>query len=300
MPCSSLQLTRKGFHGLDRTLHIFTVSVQEQRRCFPSTPHQRPPPDFVTSSLPSISWSSRAGVYTTSYHRLAFGVGALLGILRQRISLRRSGTKPSPIHHHQNRNSNNYQSSRWAIWTALDILTELLLLILPLHMTWNLQMPTSRKLAVLSAFYLRLPIIGISIGRLVYTQKLCNKPSDLGLSTALVLIWICVQASYALLASNFLALRALTLSFNSGFGFGFTLNAGPESYSMHQRSRAGLKSKSGGDSHTAGSTGLVLSKAVLDSHSSSRELSNLSIMRETEYSVQYQDVTDEAPILSRA
>jgi hypothetical protein len=167
-------------------------------------------------------------------------------------------------------------------------------------MTWNLQMPTRRKLAVLSAFYLRLPIIGISIGRLVYTQNLCNSASDLGLCTALVLIWLCVQASYALLASNFLALRALTLSFNSGFGFGFTLNAGPESYSMHQRSRGGLKSKSGGDSQTAGSTGRVLSKAGLDSHSSERELSNLSILRETEYSVQYQDVTDEAPILARA
>jgi hypothetical protein len=167
-------------------------------------------------------------------------------------------------------------------------------------MTWNLQMPTRRKLAVLSAFYLRLPIIGVSIGRLVYTQNSCNQTSDLGLSTALVLVWMCVQASYALLASNFLALRALTLSFNSGFGFGFTLNAGPESYSMHQRSRGGLKSKSGGDSQTAGSTGRVLSKTGLDSHSSERELSNLSILRETEYSVQYQDVTDEAPILTRA
>jgi hypothetical protein len=167
-------------------------------------------------------------------------------------------------------------------------------------MTWNLQMPTRRKLAVLSAFYLRIPITGVSIGRFVYTQNLCNQTSDLGLSTALVLIWLCVQASYALLASNFLALRALTLSFNSGFGFGFTLNAGPESYSMHQRSRAGLKSKSGGSTQGAGLTGLVSSKIGADSHSSSRELSNLSIMRETEYSVQYQDVTDEAPILSRA
>jgi hypothetical protein len=247
-----------------------------------------------------MSWSNRTSVHTPSHHRLAFGVRPLLGLFRQHIGVRCSGTRPTPTHHHQDRPPNKSQSSRWAIWTALDILTELLLLILPLHMTWNLQMPTRRKLAVLSAFYLRLPIVGISIGRLVYTQNICNQTSDLGLSTALVLIWICIQVSYALLASNFLALRALTLSFNSGFGFGFTLNAGPESYSMHRRSRAGLKDKSGRDSQTAGSTGLVSSNDVLDSHSSSRELSNLSIMRETEYSVQYQDVTDEAPILSRA
>jgi hypothetical protein len=239
-------------------------------------------------------------VHTPSHRRLAFGVGPLLGVFRQHIGLRCTGAENDLIHDHVDRLPNKQQSSRWAIYTALDILTELLLLILPLHMTWNLQMPTRRKLAVLSAFYLRLPIIGISLGRFIYIQNLCTKPSDLGLSTALVLIWICVQASYALLASNFLALRALTLSFNSGFGFGFTLNAGPESYSMHQRSRGGLKSKSGGSTQGAGLAGLVSSKMGADSHSSLRELSNLSIMRETEYSVQYQDVTDEAPILSKA
>lgn len=161
-------------------------------------------------------------------------------------------------------------------------------------------MPMKRKLAVLSAFYLRIPVIGISVGRLVYTRKLCNQGGDLGLDTALVIIWICVQASYALLASHFLALRALTLSFNSGFGFGFTVNAGPESYSMHQRSRTGPKSKSGGGTQDAGQTKLGLTEALHESRSSSRNPTSMSIMRETEYSVQYQDVTDEAPILIKA
>jgi hypothetical protein len=192
------------------------------------------------------------------------------------------------------------QSSRWAVWTAFDILTELLLLILPLQMTWNLQMPTKRKLAVLSAFYLRIPVIGISIGRLIYTRKLCDRSSDLGLHTALVIIWICVEATYALLASHFLALRALTLSFNSGFGFGFTVNAGPESYSMQHRSRTGLKSKSGGGTQDVGRSRMGIAEVVHDSRSTLREQASLSIMRETEYTVQYQDVADEAPILSKA
>ena len=164
-------------------------------------------------------------------------------------------------------------------------------------------MPIRKKLAILSAFYMRVPTIAISVGRLVYTRRLCNQHSDLGLDTALVLIWICIEASYALLASHFLALRALTLSFNSGFGFGFTINAGPESYSMQQRSRTGNKSRSGGETQDAGQTkpGLTTSSAeVRDSGSSSHEASTMSIMRETEYSVQYQDMTDEAPILSRA
>lgn len=164
-------------------------------------------------------------------------------------------------------------------------------------------MPMKRKLAVLSAFYMRLPMIAISIGRLIYTRRLCNRNGDLGLDTALVIIWICIEASYALLASHFLALRALTLSFNSGFGFGFTVNAGPESYSMQQRSRTGNKSRSGGGTQDVGQMKSNLSASaaeVRDSGSSSREASTLSIMRETEYSVQYQDMTDEAPILSKA
>jgi len=205
-----------------------------------------------------------------------------------------------PTERTKNAISDNQQSSRWAIWTALDILTELFLLVLPLHMTWNLQMPTRRKLAVLSAFYLRIPVMGISIGRLVYTRKLCTESNDLGLDTALVLIWICIEATYALLASHFLALRALTLSFNSGFGFGFTVNAGPESYSMQHRSRTGLKSRSGGGTQDLGQSRLGTAGVGHDSRSTLRDKSSLNIMRETEYSVQYQDVTDEAPILRKA
>jgi hypothetical protein len=209
------------------------------------------------------------------------------------------------------------QSSRWKIWTILDILSELLLLILPVHMTWNLQMPTNKKLAVLGAFYLRLPIIGISIGRLIYTQRLCRSGGDLGLDSSLVLIWMIIEASYALLTSHFLALRALTLSFNSGFGFGFTLNAGPESYSMHESSRAGLRSGRNGGSQLSTHGKSIVPRAahgsddyhvsIRESTPSAREGSasgservGLSIMRETEYTVHYQDVTDEAPILSRS
>lgn len=157
------------------------------------------------------------------------------------------------------------------------------------------------KLAVLGAFYIRVPVIGLSIGRLIYTQRLCNQSGDLGLGTALVLIWSSVEAGYALLVSHFLALRALTLSFNSGFGFGFTLNAGPESYSMQHRSRSGLKSQSGGGTQDAGhSRPGPLEPARNRGPSILRDPSSLSIVQETRYSLQYQDVTDEAPILSKA
>jgi len=183
-------------------------------------------------------------------------------------------------------------------------------------MTWGLQMSTNTKLAILGAFYLRLPILGLSIGRLIYTQRLCRSGGDLGLDSSLVLIWMIIEASYALLTCHFLALRTLTLSFNSGFGFGFTLNAGPESYSMHQRSRAALRisRNTNSEATTQGRSRVSRAPNVSeDHHESPRELTpsgrkdsasgsgpiGLSIMRETEYTVHYQDVADEAPILSR-
>jgi hypothetical protein len=183
-------------------------------------------------------------------------------------------------------------------------------------MIWSLQMPTNKKLIVLGAFYLRLPVLGISIGRLIYTQRLCRSGGDLGLDSSLVLIWMIIEASYALLTSHFLALRALTLSFNSGFGFGFTLNAGPESYSMHQSNRTALRSSRNDNLRASVKYQSSISRAPSgsdDHHKSPRELTpsgrrdsasgsepvGLSIMRETEYTVHYQDVTDESPILSR-
>lgn len=41
--------------------------------------------------------------------------------------------------------------------TAFDIITELLLLALPVHLVWNLQMPMSKKAMIIIAFWIRLP-----------------------------------------------------------------------------------------------------------------------------------------------
>ena len=49
------------------------------------------------------------------------------------------------------------QGARWQAATALDLLTELLLLILPAHLVWNLQMPMKKKAMILVAFWVRLP-----------------------------------------------------------------------------------------------------------------------------------------------
>jgi len=112
-------------------------------------------------------------------------------------------------------------------------------MVLPLCQIWNLQMNFSKKAVIIAAFYLRLPVMGVSIGRWWYTHRLCNRGVDLGLDSALVLIWFTVQVSYAVISSTFSALRAFTMGFNSGWGLGFVTNAGPESYTMSRVYRNG-------------------------------------------------------------
>jgi hypothetical protein len=49
------------------------------------------------------------------------------------------------------------QSVRWQVITGLDIITEILLLVLPVQLVWNLQMPRTTKAVLLVAFYIRAP-----------------------------------------------------------------------------------------------------------------------------------------------
>ncbi|KAK6394989.1 hypothetical protein LTR65_001178 [Meristemomyces frigidus] len=131
-----------------------------------------------------------------------------------------------------NRSSCPSQTTRWQAVTGLDVTTELLLLALPIHLVWGLQMPRRKKAMILIAFHLRLPVLGFAIARNYYTTQLRLPPTDPGLGSALVVIFLEVELAYALAASTLSALKAFTESFNSGFGLGFTRGKGDGSYGM--------------------------------------------------------------------
>lgn len=225
------------------------------------------------------------------------------------------------------------KTTRWDIFTAFDIFTEVILLALPVYQTWSLQMPLSKKATVVSAFWLRMPVIGLSVGRLVYTQRLCHRGVNPGLDSSLVLMWFSIEMSYAIVASAFSALRAFTLDFNSTFGFGFTMNAGPESYTMSrmtgnrshgasaaQESKRGIshspasakifKSSNGSQNRDAersppgihSSQSRSFAEISANHHHAPytehkwREEDDNGILRETEYTVERYD-NDERPIL---
>ena len=101
-------------------------------------------------------------------------------------------------------------------------------------------MPKTKKSILLIAFYLRLPVIGLSLGRNAYTLRLRHASSDAGLDSAIVTIWLEVQLAYALAASTLSALKAFTESFETGFGLGFTRGKSENgSYAMSGMSGSG-------------------------------------------------------------
>ena len=127
--------------------------------------------------------------------------------------------------------------------TGLDVITELLLLALPVQLVWRLQMPLRKKAMILIAFYLRLPVLGFSLGRNHYTMRLRQPTTDPGTGSALVVIWLEVELAYALAASTLSALKAFTESFNSGFGQGFTRGKSESGYGMSDVSGSSGQSK---------------------------------------------------------
>ncbi|KAF2172959.1 hypothetical protein M409DRAFT_16910 [Zasmidium cellare ATCC 36951] len=124
------------------------------------------------------------------------------------------------------------QAARWQAITGLDVATEILLLLLPIHLVWKLHMAKSKKLFITVAFWIRLPALGFSIGRNYYTLLLNHKETDVGLDSALVTIWLEVELAYAIGSSTLSALKSFTDNFATGFGLGFTRGKGEDSYGL--------------------------------------------------------------------
>src|SRR5690242_4848536 len=49
------------------------------------------------------------------------------------------------------------QELRWRVITGLDVASELLILVLPVQLVWNLNMSTRNKMVVTAAFWIRIP-----------------------------------------------------------------------------------------------------------------------------------------------
>lgn len=99
-------------------------------------------------------------------------------------------------------------------------------------------MPRSKKLLLLTAFYLRAPVLALTLARNAAVLRLARPARDPSFDAARVAIWTDAQLAYALASSTLSALRAFAESFNSGFGLGFVRGKAEGSYALSALSRA--------------------------------------------------------------
>ncbi|RAR06713.1 hypothetical protein DDE82_003249 [Stemphylium lycopersici] len=129
------------------------------------------------------------------------------------------------------------KETRWQVLTALDLATEVSLLVLPVQLVWSLQMSSRNKLIVISAFWLRIPTIIFSALRQSETHKLTSA-SDVSIAATRIVIWQAVELSYSLAAATIAALKRFTESLNTGFGHGelMRIHGSSQGYEMSTRS----------------------------------------------------------------
>lgn len=135
------------------------------------------------------------------------------------------------------------KETRWLIFTILDLITEVILLLLPVHLVWTLRMSFRNKLVVVSAFWLRCPTLIFTVLRHRTILRLTSA-SDVSRSAAIVVIWQAVELSYSLAAVTIAALRRFTQSLNTGFGHGELVRVHGPSFKMSAGSGSAKDAKS--------------------------------------------------------
>ncbi|KAL8951062.1 MAG: hypothetical protein Q9222_002934 [Ikaeria aurantiellina] len=108
---------------------------------------------------------------------------------------------------------------RWQLVAAFNSITEFLMLAVPVDLIWSLQMPSRRKVGIITAFYIRTPVLAFTLIRNHYVHLLQSDP-DPGLVSRTVFIWQEIEVTYSLAAATLMCLKPLVKDFNTNFGLG--------------------------------------------------------------------------------
>ncbi|KAL8834897.1 MAG: hypothetical protein Q9170_003539 [Blastenia crenularia] len=112
-----------------------------------------------------------------------------------------------------------FKYPRWQAIAAFDSISEFLMLVVPIDLIWSLQMPSTRKLGIITAFYIRVPVLALTLARNHYIHKLLSD-SDTGLTARTVIIWQEAELTYSIAAATLMCLKPLVKDFNTSFGLG--------------------------------------------------------------------------------
>ncbi|KAH7088146.1 hypothetical protein FB567DRAFT_332148 [Paraphoma chrysanthemicola] len=123
--------------------------------------------------------------------------------------------------------------------TAIDIVTELIILLSPILGFYDTLMPLKRRLAVILAFSTRLPNVAISINHLIAYSKFINDQQQ-AIDITSVINWQNILLSYSLMSATLPTLKGFTEGFNTagvslGYGRdGTTYGANSGTHGSHE------------------------------------------------------------------
>ncbi|EXA31248.1 hypothetical protein FOVG_17426 [Fusarium oxysporum f. sp. pisi HDV247] len=111
-----------------------------------------------------------------------------------------------------------HQNTRWAVITAMDILTEILTWLLVLQLSWSVNISYIRKCQVVMAFSFRIPLIALSAVHLAYSA---TNPASTEPQFAVTKSLLCQQImiAWSLISATVPNLKNFLKSFSIGMGF---------------------------------------------------------------------------------
>ncbi|KAF2015389.1 hypothetical protein BU24DRAFT_408611 [Aaosphaeria arxii CBS 175.79] len=150
---------------------------------------------------------------------------------------------------------------RWQAITAIDVLTELAIFIIPLPLLIPLKMNLTSKLLVLLAFSARIPVLAASLTRLHYIGALLSSP-DPTLQAAYSVVCTQWQVGYAIMSTTISGLGPFLRPFSRKLGVGSSPYGGSSGYRRNggtggyaSGGGSGVRSHNGGHEGSTGGGG---------------------------------------------
>lgn len=109
------------------------------------------------------------------------------------------------------------QTSFWVAYAVIDMLTDLVIMCLPILLLYKLQLPLSKKVNVCFAFSFRLLAIGCTVFRIIELPKLFHRNSDVTLDSWLPTIATILELFASVFATCVPHLRPFMESIQAGY-----------------------------------------------------------------------------------
>lgn len=127
---------------------------------------------------------------------------------------------------------------QWRLTAAFDVLTELLLVLLPIMFVWPINMRRRIKTQVAIAFGFRLPLIAIAVVHLHYVLEYSRANSNPRAIIPALVLQQC-ELLWSLISATIPTLKKFMQTFSSGFGMEIDLDtayghrSGPHNYKTY-------------------------------------------------------------------